>query len=304
YKFYSYDASNLTQVRQFATSSNVEFMVMTLDSFNKALTEEGKGNVIRRPTDRLQGATPIHLVQASKPILVLDEPQNMESEKSIAALAALDPLLALRYSATHRNPYNLIYQLTPADAYRQGLVKKIEVASVVKEDDVSQVFVRVDDITAKRNKISASLTVNKMMKGGAVKEKSITVRPGDNLREKTNLPEYDSFLVEEINPGSNTVLFSNGFQMQVGDERGADKEAIFQAQIRYTIEEHLRKQDRLRRYGVKVLSLFFIDRVENYVSDHGIIRRAFSKAFNELKEKDPEWKKLSDADVQAAYFAS
>jgi len=96
YKFYSYDASNLTQVRQFATSSNVEFMVMTLDSFNKALTEDGKGNVIRRPTDRLQGATPIHLVQASKPVLVLDEPQNMESEKSIAALAALDPLLALR----------------------------------------------------------------------------------------------------------------------------------------------------------------------------------------------------------------
>jgi len=213
-------------------------------------------------------------------------------------------LSSLFASATHRNPYNLIYRLTPADAYRQGLVKKIEVASVVKEDDVNQVFVRVDDIAARRNTISASLTVNKMMKGGAVKEKSITVKPGDNLREKTNLPEYDSFLVEEINPGSNTVLFSNGLQMQVGDERGADKEAIFQAQIRYTIEEHLRKQDRLRRYGVKVLSLFFIDRVENYVSDNGIIRRAFSKAFNELKEKDPDWKKLNDADVQAAYFAS
>ncbi len=222
---------------------------------------------------------------------------------------ALQPWLRLTLSslfasATHRNPYNLIYRLTPADAYRQGLVKKIEVASVVKEDDVNQVFVRVDDIAARRNTISASLTVNKMMKGGAVKEKSITVKPGDNLREKTNLPEYDSFLVEEINPGSNTVLFSNGLQMQVGDERGADKEAIFQAQIRYTIEEHLRKQDRLRRYGVKVLSLFFIDRVENYVSDNGIIRRAFSKAFNELKEKDPDWKKLNDADVQAAYFAS
>lgn len=104
YRFYAYDSSNLTQVRQFCASSNLEFMIMTLDSFNKSMTEEGKGNVIRRPTDRLQGAIPIHLVQASRPILILDEPQNMESEKSVAALAALNPLFALRYSATHRNP--------------------------------------------------------------------------------------------------------------------------------------------------------------------------------------------------------
>src|SRR5207249_3036766 len=139
YKFYPYDSSNLTQVRQFASSSSVEFMIMTLDSFNKSITENGKGNVIRRPTDKLAGITPIHLVQESRPILILDEPQNMESERSIAALSTLHRLFALRYSATHKNPYNLVYRLGPADAYRQGLVKKIEVASVLKEDDVNQV---------------------------------------------------------------------------------------------------------------------------------------------------------------------
>src|SRR2546427_2212033 len=118
-------------------------MIMTIDSFNKA------SNVIRQSTDRLQGETPIHLVQAARPVLILDEPQNMESELRVKALSALDPLVALRYSATHRNPYNLVYRLTPYDAYRQGLVKRIEVASVVKEDDVNQPYLRLERIESK-----------------------------------------------------------------------------------------------------------------------------------------------------------
>src|SRR2546427_8334512 len=120
-------------------------MIMTIDSFNKA------SNVIRQSTDRLQGETPIHLVQAARPVLILDEPQNMESELRVKALSALDPLFALRYSATHRNPYNVVNRLTPYEAYRQGLVKRIEVASVLKEDDENQVFLRLDTIkTAKK----------------------------------------------------------------------------------------------------------------------------------------------------------
>jgi type III restriction enzyme len=303
YKFYAYDSANLAQVRRFASSSNVEFMIMTLDSFNKAMTEEKKGNVIRRPTDRLQGAIPIHLVQASRPILILDEPQNMESEKSIAALAALNPLFALRYSATHRNPYNLVYRLSPAEAYRQGLVKKIEVASVIREDDVNQAFIRLDGITARKKTITASLTVNRLLRSGSAKEVSVTVKPGDELRKKTNLPEYESFTVEEINPGSKTVLFTNGIEVRVGESRGADREALFQAQVRYTIEEHFRKQRRLRDQRIKVLSLFFIDRVDSYASENGFIRRTFVKMFDKLKRKDKEWRNLGADEVQASYFA-
>lgn len=303
YKFYAYDSANLAQVRQFASSSNVEFMVMTLDSFNKAMTEEKKGNVIRRPTDRLQGATPIHLVQASRPILILDEPQNMESEKSVAALAALDPLLALRYSATHRNPYNLVYRLSPADAYRQGLVKKIEVASVIREDDVNQAFIRLDGIIAKKKTITASLTVNRLLRAGNAKAVSVTVKPGHDLQKKTNLPEYESFMVEEINPGSRTVLFTNGTEVEIGESRGADREALFEAQVRYTIEEHFRKQRRYHDQRIKVLTLFFIDRVDSYASEDGFIRRTFVNAFEELKRKDKEWRNLSADEVQASYFA-
>lgn len=303
YKFYTYDSANLAQVRQFASSCNIEFMIMTLDSFNKAMTEEKKGNVIRRPTDRLQGATPIHLVQASRPILILDEPQNMESEKSVSALAALDPLFALRYSATHRNPYNLVYRLSPADAYRQGLVKKIEVASVIREDDVNQAFIRLDGITAKKKTIIASMTVNRLLRTGNAKLVSINVKPGDDLQNKTNLPEYGSFTVEEINPGSKTVLFTNGIEVKSGEARGADREALFQAQIRYTIEEHFRKQRRLQDQGIKVLTLFFIDTVDSYASEDGFIRRTFFDTFEELKRNEKEWRNLSAEEVQASYFA-
>jgi len=303
YRFYHYDSRNISQISQFTSSQNVEFMVITLDSFNREVTKKGKGNVIKRSTDRLQGATPIHLIQSSNPILILDEPQNMESVKSIAALSTLNPLLALRYSATHRIRYNIIYQLSPAEAYREGLVKKIEVAAVVKESSANQPFMKLQGISVKGSSISASLTVNKLMKTGTVNEKQIIVKLGTDLAEKTNLPDYDSYVIEEINPGNKTVIFQNGFELEVGESKGADKEAIFEAQIKYTIEEHFRKQERLRDRGIKVLSLFFIDRVENYTSKSGLIRKLFVKNFDELKQKYSNWKKLSAEEVQSGYFA-
>jgi len=297
YRYYVYDSDNLSQVRQFAGAAGVELMVMTIDSFNKA------SNVIRQTTDRLQGETPIHLVQAARPVLILDEPQNMESELRVKALSALDPLFALRYSATHRNPYNLVYRLSPYEAYRQGLVKRIEVASVVKEDDLNQVFLRLEGIKAEKKTITARLALHKLMKDGTVKEKVVTVRPGDSLALLAGRSEYAGFEVDEINPGGGFVRFANNVELRLGESRGADKEAIFEAQIRYTIEEHFRKQARLREAGIKVLSLFFIDRVDNYAQEDGIIRQQFLKAFNEIKVKHPGCHNLDPEMVQAAYFA-
>jgi type III restriction enzyme len=129
YRFDVYDSKNLTRLKNFAEDDAVRFLIMTIDSFNK------NQNVISRSMDRLQGRVGLHMLQAVRPVLILDEPQNMESAGSKQALARLNPLIALRYSATHRDPYNRVYRLTPFDAYRQGLVKKIEVASVVAEDD-------------------------------------------------------------------------------------------------------------------------------------------------------------------------
>jgi len=297
YRYYAYDSTNLTRVREFALGANVEIMVMTIAAFNKA------SNVIHQSTDRLMGETPVHLIQATRPVLILDEPQNMESELSRASLAVLNPQFALRYSATHRNPYNLVYRLTPFDAYRQGLVKRVEVASVVGEHDETQAFVRVDAVQAQRRTVIARVAVHKLMADGTVKEQVVTVRPGDALREKTGRPEYAGYEVDEIDCGLGVVRFANGVEIRVGESRGADREAVFAAQIRYTIEEHFRKQARLRDLGVKVLSLFFIDRVANYAPEDGVIRRLFREAFDDLKERYPEWRGVDPERVQAAYFA-
>ena len=297
YRYCSYDSSKLSQVRQFALSDGVEIMVMTIDSFNKAT------NVINQTTDRLQGETPIHLIQATNPILILDEPQNMVSELRVKALAALNPLLTLRYSATHRVPYNLVYRLTPVEAYQQELVKRIEVDGVLQEDDANQPFIQVNDIQSKKNTLTARLSVHKLMRDGTVKEQSVTVRPGDSLAEKTNRPEYNNYIVDEINLFSDFVRFTNGVEIERGESKGEDKEAIFETQIRLTIEEHFRKQERLKPLNIKVLSLFFIDRVNNYALETGIIRQLFNKCFNELKQEYAHWKDKDVESVQESYFA-
>jgi len=297
YRYYAYDSANISQVRQFALSDGVEIMVMTIDSFNKA------SNVIRQSTDRLQGETPIHLVQAARPILILDEPQNMESELRVRALAALEPLFALRYSATHRNPYNVVYRLSPFEAYRQGLVKRIEVASVVQSDDENKPFLRLDDIRTQKRTLTARIALHKLMKNGTVKERVVTARPGDSLEQKSERPEYGPYVVDEINAAMGVVTFANGEELRLGETKGADKEAIFSAQIRYTLEEHFRRQARLRDQGIKVLSLFFIDRVDNYAREDGLIRRLFREAFDEARSRHPEWNGRDVEAVQAAYFA-
>lgn len=302
YTYAVYDSANLTQVRSFALSDQVELLIMTIDAFNKAT------NVINQSTDRLQGETPIHLVQAARPVLVLDEPQNMESELRVRALAALNPLLALRYSATHRNVYNLVYRLTPFDAYRQGLVKKIEVASVVEEGEAGEVFLRLDGVETAKKTVTARLGVHKLMANGTVREQVVTVRGGDSLVDKTGRSEYAGYEIDEISVAEAFVRFANDVELTVGEARGVDREAIFREQIRETVETHLRRQRRLRdkSWAVKVLSLFFIDRVANYVGDDALIRRLFDEAFDEMKAAEwagPEWAGLSAAEVQAGYFA-
>ncbi len=298
YKVMDYDSANLTQVRDFAQLGDVQILVMTLDSFNKA------SNVIHNDTDRLQGATPIHFIQAARPILILDEPQNMESAKSVAALAALHPLFALRYSATHKNPYNLVYRLTPYDAYRLNLVKRIEVAGMVQDDDPHQAFVRLDSIASAKKTVTAKATMYQRMADGTVKQKMLTLKQGDALRDKSNgRPEYEGFVVEEINLFGAFIRFANGREVQLHASIGADKAAIFAAQIAYTIEEHFRKQARLRPHGLKVLTLFFIDRVANYAAADGLIRQLFIKAFERLKTQYDEWAHVDVATVHNGYFA-
>ena len=293
----AYDAASRSQVSQFALSGGVEVLVMTIDAFNKA------ANVIRRSADRLQGRAPVEFIRAARPVLILDEPQNMESPKSRAALASLDPLLALRYSATHRRPYNLVCRLTPFEAWRQGLVKRIEVASAALDDDPGRAVVRVAGVRSGKRSVSARLAVRKSAAGGAPRESKVTVRAGDSLEAKTGRGEYRGFDVDEIDAGLGRVRFANGVELGAGEEHGPDREALFREQIRLTVDAHFRRQARLRAAGIKVLSLFFIDRVANYAGPDPLIRRLFDEAFDDLKAPWPEWRDLEPAAAQAGYFA-
>ena len=142
------------------------------------------------------------------------------------------------------------------------------------------------------------------MATGKIQEQSIRVRSGDNLVEKTGRAEYEGFVVDEINPGSGFIRFANNQELALGGEQGSDRDAIFEAQIAFTIEEHFRRQRRLNDQGIKVLSLFFIDKVDNYAPDDGKLKRMFVKAFDEIKKRYDEWKDVKAADVQKAYFAT
>lgn len=299
YRYYEYTSKSLSQVRQFARSDSVELMIMTIDAFNKDL------NVIRQTSDWFtESELPIQLVQAARPILILDEPQTkMEGEKNIEALGELRPLMTLRYSATHRNPYNRVYRLTPFDAYRQNLVKRVEVASVTPEDDFSRALIEVQKIETVRRTMTARLKLHRLMKSGKVSEKTIKVKPGDDLFKKTDLPEYQGYIVDRIAYGA--VVFAVGgaqLKLRAGESIGRDKDAIHGAQIESAIEEHFDKQQELKEQGIKVLTLFFIDRVANY-QNHGKLRVMFDDAFNRLKKKYAEWRDVQAAEVQAAYFA-
>ena len=149
------------------------------------------------------------------------------------------------------------------------------------------------------------MTVNVLQANGTVKEKVVTLDPSKNndLAELTELPEYEGFEVDVIEVSDQTLSFTNGVELSVGEDCGADKDAIFQAQIQETIERHIQKQKKLKKKGIKVLSLFFIDRVDNYREEDGVIRRLFNEAFLKLRDKYPDWKNLEPDEVQAAYFS-
>lgn len=274
--YYVYDSSKVSLLRSFATNNNIEILVINIDSFAK------DENIINRPNDRLSGLEPIKFIQATKPIVIVDEPQNMETEKRKNAISLLNPLCTLRYSATHRNLYNLVYSLNPVKAYNLELVKQIEVDSVVEENNLNDVYIAVEKIKSEKTKVTATLSIHVNDKDG-VKKKSITVKVGDNLYEKSgNRHVYQNgYIVEEIDVTNQTITFTNGTTLFAGTSQGNLTNELMRFQIERTIEEHLKKELKLYKQGIKVLSLFFIDRVANY--------RYYDESGNLQKGKIAQW---------------
>lgn len=294
----AYDSAKLGELNTFASNTDLTVMVMTIDTFNKA------SNNIFKHTEKLQGEwKPYQYIQATRPIMILDEAQNYETAKAKEAIRTLKPLFVLRYSATHRETPNLLYRLTPIDAFRNNLVKQIEVIGVSELGNLNETVLRLLEV--KRNPLTATVRALVMDQGEKV-ERDISLKQGDDLFTKTRNPDYEHFKVAEIRYGRNedeqVLSFENDIRLSVSDSM-LSKESIFRAQIERTISVHLQRQQALKAEGIKVLSLFFIDRVKNYTAPDGMIKRLFDESFERLKRHYDDFKDKLASDVRQGYFA-
>ncbi len=304
--FTVYDSGKPATLRSFAMGNNIEILVINIDAFAK------DENIINRTNDRLTGQRPIEFIQSTNPIVIVDEPQNMETDKRKEAIQSLNPLCTLRYSATHRNVYNLVYSLNPVKAYDLGLVKQIEVDSIITEDSFNNAFVTLENVSATKSKVTAKITIDVNGKFG-VKRQSISVRAGDDLYVKSAERDIyrEGYLIEEIDAANECILFSNGTTLYKGQNQGGFSDEIMKVQVKKTIEEHLKKELHLNPKGIKVLSLFFIDRVANYREydaqgnpTQGKLAKWFEDLYLELINK-PEYQYIKNdvSQVHGGYFS-
>jgi len=295
YTYFSYKSDNLVSVRMFGQDTNLQIMVITRDAFNKDI------NIIHNVQDKM-GDKPIEIIKRTNPIVILDEPQKMGGEATQWGIEQLNPLFVLRYSATHRDIYNLVYKLTPYDAYNLGLVKKIEVLSITEEGDPGSKKIILEKIESTSSGLRAKVKVFVNTKDG-IKFKTTTIKYKDDLEKKTNNPYYNGFIVSEVNKGLGYISFSNGIKIYEG-KSSIDEDEVIRVMVRETIREHLEKKKKLNDKGIKVLSLFFLNRVDDYLLEDGFVRRVFEEEFNELIQNGfKEFSNLDVKKVHSGYFS-
>lgn len=283
YRYFIYNSARLSDVRQFAVSTNIEIMIINIDAFKKA------ENVINQAQDKLNGETAMRYIRDTNPIVIIDEPQSVDNTpKAKEAIASLNPLCVLRYSATHKEKINLLYRLTPVDAYQMGLVKQICVSSNQAINDFNKPYIRLVSVS-NDNGFSAKVEIDVQDKKGKVTRKIVTVKPNSDLFLLSGERElYDGYSLNGIDcsVGSECVEFNNTETVRLGNAIGAiDESVLKKAQIRRTIEIHLTKELMYHDKGIKVLSLFFIDEVKKYRTEDGgkgLYADMFEECYSEL----------------------
>ena len=286
YHYFIYNSSKLSHVRQFATANGIEIMIINIDAFRKA------ENIINQAHDKLNGETAMRFIQDTHPVVIIDEPQSVDNtDNAKKAIASLNPLFVLRYSATHREKINLLYRLTPVDAYQMGLVKQISVSSNQVAGGFNQPYVKLLSVSNEKG-FKAKIEIDVKNKDGVVARKTVQVKPGDDLYLVSGERDlYEGYTIEGIDctPDWEHIEFGNTEEVALGKAIGdIDEDIVKRAQIRRTIEAHLDKELRYTDKGIKVLSLFFIDKVEKYRHEDGtpgIYAKMFEECYLELIAK-------------------
>lgn len=311
YDYFVYDSSKREQVRNFATNDYIQIMVINIDAFSKSFTDpekETKANLIHRTDDRLNGIKPIEFIQATNPVVLIDEPQSVASTANRKkAIASLNPLCTFRYSATLTENFNMLYKLDSIDAYERKLVKQIEVASLEVQDNHNQAYIKLISVDNKKSPITAKIEIDAQTKTGKLQpRKSITIKSGTDLFEASGgRTVYEGYVINDIycEEGSEYIDFTSRDDiLELGQSIGeVDQDTYKRLQVSKTVEEHLEKELKfyrkittgvdvmdhskiLSQKGIKVLSLFFIDKVANYrgYSSDGVpVQGKFAKWFEE-----------------------
>ena len=266
-RFFIYNSLKLTDIDRFASDSSINVMIINSQAFN------AKGKDARRiymKLDEFRSRRPIDIIAKTNPIMIIDEPQSVEGKQTKENLKQFNPMLTLRYSATHKSDsiYNMVYRLDALDAYNKRLVKKIAVKGITETGSTAtDSYLYLESINLSKGDPTATLQFEMKMASGQPKKKSKIVREGDNLYDYSNgLEEYkNGFVVSHIDGRDDSVEFINGIKIYAGDVVGAvDEDQLRRIQIRETILSHLQRERQLFYKGIKVLSLFFIDEVANY----------------------------------------
>ena len=313
FEYFLYDSAKLGQVRNFATSSQIQVMVVTVGAINKKDI-----NNLYKDSEKTGGEKPIDLIRATRPILIVDEPQSVDgglAGRGKEALAAMNPICTLRYSATHADTHHMVYRLDAIDAYERKLVKQIEIASAEVKDAHNKPYVRVVSTHNQRGSIMAKVELDVEMSGG-VQRREVHVQDGDNLEQKTGRAMYRDCRIGQIQvkKGNEFVelCVPGGEQfLRLGEAWGdVDSLAVNRQMIRRTIYEHLDKEKRLGPQGIKVLSLFFVDSVHRYRQYDGEgnpVKGEYARIFEDeyrRMSRHPDYRILFDGvdlDVEAVH---
>ena len=304
-----YSGSTAEEVQSFATSTSVQIMVMSIH----ALRGDKNSRVIHQTRDKLNGLRPIDYLKATRPVVIMDEPQNMESLLSQSAVGELDPLCTLRYSATHRKTRNVVYRLDPVDAHDLGLVKQIVVAEALQQGADAAPYVKLESVRNDKGFVARMELAVRKESDGSIERKTLSVKNGQDLAVITRNSAYEGWRLNELSIEPESVeLFPHGW-LQARETIGGSNDSIYREMIRETIREHLRKESMLRPHGIKVLSLFFVDKVASFLGDgydnntaDGDFVKWFDELLGEERDKSKQWADLlpgDPVDYRRAYFS-